>query len=70
MTGKLIKELKNGSRFVFQLDSVRPRNEYYFNKCDGKYAEVFESKAHAEINRNCAFVSCNTVVIGVDDERN
>ena len=60
-----IHKLENGTMFVFQMDSVRPRKEYYFQKCDGSYAQVFESKSHADDFKNCAFVSCSTVVLEV-----
>ena len=61
----LIIALDPEAIFVFQLDNNRPRKQYVFAGCDGKYAQIFESEKHMKAGKNPAFISCSTVVLEV-----
>jgi len=61
----IISKLEDNTIFVFQLDAVRPRKEYFFAKCEDRYAQIYESEAHMKKAKNPAFVDCTTVVLEV-----
>ena len=58
-----LHQVKKGTAFTFQGDTNRPKTVYWFGKCDGMYAQVFETHQDYKKFNKPAFVDCSSVVI-------
>ena len=54
--------LPNNTKFTFQMDSMRPKKEYWFKCADGMYGQIFETVEDMKKFKNPAFISMDTIV--------